>query len=175
MTIRPVVLLIVLILAVLAQRILELRMADRNHRKLLEGGAVEYGAGHYPLFFLLHGGWLAGWIVEAWLRGPRLAPGWLLWLLLLGCAEILRYWTLSTLGERWTTHIVVLPGERPARAGPYRLLPHPNYLAVALELAAVPMLFGAWITALVSSVLDAGLLLGIRIPAEKKAWRTSAD
>jgi methyltransferase len=169
------VLLGIMVLGVLLQRLTELRATARNHRTLRDTGAVEHGAGHYPLFFLLHGTWLSAWPLEAWLRGPALSPLWPLWLLLLAAAEVLRYWTRSVLHERWTTRILVVPGEAPVRRGPYRFLRHPNYLAVVLELAAVPLLFGAWVTASITGSLNAALLLLIRIPAEEAAWKEAAS
>jgi methyltransferase len=160
---------------IILQRLLELRLAARNRAGALAAGAREVGAGHYPLFFLLHTSWLVGWTGEALARGPHLSRGWSLWLALFGLAQALRYWAITSLGQRWNTRILVIPVALPVRRGPYRWLDHPNYLAVALELATVPLLFGAWLTALVASVLNALLLLGIRIPAEEKALQSQND
>ncbi len=154
---------------IVIQRLAELRLARRNRVWALRAGAKEFGAGHYPLFFVLHTGWLLGWLVEAWWRGPILSRFWIAWLVLFVLAQLLRYWAIISLGRFWNTRILVIPGQSPVRRGPYRYLAHPNYVAVGLELASVPLIFGAWITALVVSLLNAGLLLGIRIPAEKAA------
>lgn len=170
---RPTVVLALLAAAVIVQRLAELRLARRNEQWARSRGAVEYGAGHYPAFFLLHAGWLAGWISEASLGGPVIAAEWPAWLALFAGAEALRYWAIASLGRRWNTRILVLPGEPPVRRGPYRYVRHPNYIAVAVELAAVPLLFDAWITALVAGVLNAVLLLAIRIPAEEQALAAS--
>lgn len=164
------------ILAVLAstivlQRLLELRLARRNERWARKRGAKEHGRRHYPLFFLLHGGWLLGWVVESHWRGVRLAEAWGLWLALFLLASALRYWAITTLGRRWNTRILVLEGSTPITQGPYRFVAHPNYIAVGLELLAVPMMFGAWWTASVASVLNLALLLGVRIPVEERALR----
>jgi methyltransferase len=167
----PWALLLALIVIVLIQRITELRLARRNEQWAREQGAREVGAGHYPLFFLLHGSWAAGWITEALLRGPALAPHWWAWLIGFVFAEILRYWAIGTLGRRWNTRILVIDGLPPIRTGPYRFIAHPNYLAVAIELACIPMIFGAWMTALVATALNAMLLLGLRIPCEQRAVR----
>lgn len=157
------------------QRVLELRLARRNEAWARSRGAVEHGAGHYPLFFLLHGGWLVGWVGEALARGPSLASGWPLPLAAFALAQVLRYWAIRSLGPRWNTRILVLPGAPRIRRGPYGLFPHPNYVAVCIELAAVPLVFGAWITAAVATVLNAALLLGVRIPAENEALHTAEE
>lgn len=157
------------------QRVLELRLAKRNEAWARSRGAVEHGAGHYPLFFLLHGGWLLGWVGEALARGPSLSPGWPLALAAFALAQVIRYWAIRSLGPRWNTRILVLPGTPRSRRGPYGLIPHPNYLAVCIELAAAPLVFGAWITAAVATVLNAALLLGVRIPAENAALQAAED
>jgi len=159
----------ILVGLIVAQRLAELRLANRNERWIRAQGGEEHAPEHYPLFFLLHGGWLLGWVAEAWLRGPELAPAWAAWAALFLGAQVLRYWTIRTLGRRWTTRILTLPDRPPIRTGPFRLLRHPNYLAVAVELLAVPMILGAWVTALVATILNAALLLGVRIPAEERA------
>lgn len=162
-------LLLALVVAVAAQRLLELRLARRNAAWARARGAREYGADHYPLFFLLHGAWLLAWPLEAWARGPQLASAAPLWLALFALAQALRYWAIASLGRRWNTRIFVLPGEPPIRRGPYRLLAHPNYVAVVIELAALPLAFGATWTAAIIGALDLALLLGVRIPAETRA------
>lgn len=167
--VSPPVAVVGLWLLIVAQRLLELRVAKRNEAWAREHGAVERGAGHYPLFFVLHTGWLLAWPVEAWLGGPRLAAGWWLALAAFGAAQLLRYWAITSLGRRWNTRILVLPGEPRLRVGPYRFVPHPNYVAVVIELAAAPLCFGAWWTAATVSVLNLALLLGVRIPAEARA------
>lgn len=153
------------------QRGLELRLARRNEAWARTQGAVEHGARHYPLFFLLHGGWLAGWVIEALGTGPTLWPGWPLAIGAFALAQALRYWAIATLGPRWNTRILVLPGAPRIRRGPYRVFSHPNYVAVCIELFAVPAIFGAWITAALATVLNAALLVGVRIPAENAALR----
>jgi methyltransferase len=159
---------------VVIQRITELRLARRNEQWAREQGAREVGAEHYPLFFGLHGSWGIGWIVEALIRGPSLHPYWWAWLAGFVSAEILRYWAIVTLGPRWNTRILVIDGLPEIRTGPYRFIAHPNYLAVALELICIPMMFGAWVTAVVATVLNAMLLLGVRIPREQRAVREAA-
>lgn len=161
---------LVVVLLVAAQRLAELAVARRNTARLLAQGAAEHGAGHYPLIVLLHAAWLVSLplIVPA---GQRPDP-WLLGLFVL--LQPLRVWVIASLGGRWTTRVIVLPGALPVRSGPYRWLRHPNYLIVAAEIALLPLAFGAWEHALVFSLLNAFVLLGIRIPCESRALSTDA-
>lgn len=163
-----------LVLAIAIQRVLELRLAARNEAWARKQGAVEFGADHYRLFFVLHTAWLLAWPTEAWLRGLERGAGWPAWVGAFAAAEALRYWAITSLGSRWNTRVLVLPGAAPLRSGPYRWFAHPNYVAVALELFAVPMIWQAGVTAVVTGVLNLALLLGIRIPCETRAlaWAT---
>jgi methyltransferase len=155
----------------IVQRLVELALARRNRQWVVALGAVEFGARHYPLFFLIHGAWLLGWLTEALTGGPQLSSWWPAWLLLFGAAQALRYWCIYSLGHYWNTRILVVPGATAIRRGPYRYLPHPNYLAVALELAAVPMIFGCWLTAAAATVVNGILLVAVRIPQEEEALK----
>ena len=157
---------------VAAQRVLELRLARRNELWAREQGAVEHGASHYPLFFMLHGGWLVGLVVEAWVR-DGLAALWPVWLAAFVLAQALRYWAIASLGRRWNTRVLVLPGAALVRTGPYHWLRHPNYVAVVIELASLPLVFGAVWTAAIAGVLNLALLLGVRIPCENRALSSS--
>ena len=154
----------ILILAfVTLQRGSELLLARRNTRVLLAAGAHEVGASHYPLIVILHVAWLA----TLWLLAPGRPIVWPLIGLfaLLQCA---RLWVLATLGARWTTRIIVLPGAPLVAGGPFRLLRHPNYAVVVAEIAVLPLAFGLWWIALVFSLLNA-LVLAVRIRAESEA------
>lgn len=153
---------------VVLQRLLELRLAQANLRWALARGGQEYGREHYPLFFLLHIGWMLGWLLEGLARHQS-SPIWGFWLLVFLLAQGLRYWAIGSLGRYWNTRIVIVPGGQRITRGPYRYLRHPNYLAVALELLSLPLAFNAWVTALAATVLNAWLLLCVRIPAEEKA------
>ena len=156
----------VLVLAlVTAQRLGELLLARRNTRRLLAKGAREAGAGHYAFIVVLHGAWLAGlWIlVLAWSR-EAVVP----WLAAYLVLQALRVWVIATLGERWTTRIIVLPGAPLVRGGPYRVLAHPNYVVVAGEIAVLPLAFGLPLYAAVFSLLNA-VALAIRLRAETRA------
>jgi len=160
----------ILILALVTlQRLGELALARRNTRRLLARGAVEAGAEHYPILVGLHAGWLAGLWWIAWDR-----PADLVWLGVYVVLQVLRVWTLASLGERWTTRIITLPGEPLVRRGPYRFLPHPNYLVVAGEIATLPIVFHLWAYAAVFSLLNAAILW-IRIRAETRALRPPAE
>jgi methyltransferase len=160
----------VVLALVAAQRLLELARARRNTRRLLARGGVEHGAAHYPLIVGLHAAWLVSLALAV---PPDTLPRWP-WLLLFFCLQPVRWWILASLGDRWTTRIVVVPGEPDVRRGPYRLLRHPNYWLVALEILALPLAFGAWRVALLFTLLNAALIWGVRIPAEERALRGAA-
>lgn len=149
---------------VAAQRLWELRLADRNTRRLLAEGAVEIGAAHYPLFIVLHASWLAAIaIVTPWTTVPNL---W--WLALYVLLQFGRLWVISTLGRFWTTRIITLPGAPLATRGPYRFVRHPNYVVASLEILVLPLVFGQVWIALVWSVANA-LLVAWRIRIEDRA------
>jgi methyltransferase len=156
---------IAVLAAVTAQRLGELAVARRNTARLLAKGGVEHGADHYPLIVALHAAWLAGLWLLAWDRPIRIA-----WLIAYLTLQLVRAWTLITLGPRWTTRIITVPGETPVRRGPYRFLSHPNYVVVAGEVAILPLVFGLWTYALVFSLAN-GAVLAVRLRAETEAWR----
>ena len=145
------------------QRLVELQLADRNSRRLLAEGAVEFSRGHYPFIVALHMLWLAA--LWWWAPGRPIDIPLLLFFALL---QLGRIWVIATLGERWTTRIIVKPGAPLVRKGPYRFLNHPNYLIVTLEIAVLPMVFGLWRIALLFSLLNA-IILAIRIKEENRA------
>jgi methyltransferase len=154
---------IVILALVTIERLGELWLANRNTKRLLAEGAREHGAGHYPLIVALHASWLAA----LWWLAPT-QPIEPLWLALFFLIEIGRLWVLATLGERWTTRIIVLPDAPLVRRGPYRFVDHPNYLVVTAEILVLPLAFGLWRTALVFSAINA-ILLTIRIHTENRA------
>jgi methyltransferase len=161
----------IMVIVIVVQRISELIISRRNYRWAMERGGVESGQGHYWMFFVLHIGWLVGVIVEAGQNDGNLSDLYLIPLAGYLLAQVVRYWAIATLGKQWNTRIVVIPGMSVVTRGPYRWLRHPNYVAVALELFCVPLMFDAWVTAIAASIVNAVVLLGVRIPAEIKALR----
>lgn len=160
---------VLLVLAVGIERLAELRVARRNAAWSAERGGREHGAGHYPVMVVLHTGLLVGAVVEVVVadRPAHLALA-LPMLALVGGSQALRWWCIRTLGPRWNTKIIVVPGLAPVRSGPYARLSHPNYVAVVVEGLALPLVHTAWITALVFSLCNA-VLLTVRIRAEDAA------
>jgi len=154
---------ILLLAFVTAERLAELWLARRNTRALLVRGAVEHAPGHYPLIVALHALWLAG----LWLFGSS-QPVSIFWFLVFVLLQAGRLWVLMTLGPRWTTRIIVLPGAPLVEKGPYRFVSHPNYLVVIGEIAVLPLCFGLVWFAVVFSLANA-LVLAIRIRAESAA------
>ena len=131
-------------------------------------GAVERGAGHYPVMVGIHALWLVSTLVEGLLRGPETPWWWPVPLAAFLLVQPLRYWAILSLGESWNVRVLVVPGRRLVRSGPYRYFTHPNYVVVAVEVLTLPLIFGAWVTALVFSVLNASFLY-VRIREEERA------
>ena len=145
------------------QRLAELVYARRNTQRLLGRGGREAGSGHYPFIILVHTGWLGA----LWLLAPGREVHWpLLFLFLL--LQPARLWVIAALGGRWTTRIIVMPGERLVRRGPYRFVKHPNYLIVAAEIALLPLAFGL-VTLAITFTLANAVMLWIRISEEERA------
>jgi methyltransferase len=159
----------VLVLAVGLERVAELAVSQRNAAWSLARGGVESGRGHYPFMVVLHTGLLVGALAEVWLRRPDVVPV-LAWsmLALVVLAQGLRWWCIATLGRQWNTRVIVVPGAARVTGGPYRWIPHPNYVAVVVEGLALPLVHSAWITAVVFTALN-GLLLATRVRAEDAA------
>ena len=154
------------------ERLAELVVSNRNAAWSLERGGRETGQRHYPFMVVLHSGLLVGMLVEAWVRRPDV-PAALAWsmLALAIASQALRWWCITTLGPRWNTRVIVVPGLAPVTGGPYRFFRHPNYVAVVVEGVALPLVHGAWITAVVFSILNAALLT-VRIRVEDEALRS---
>ncbi|WP_354639206.1 isoprenylcysteine carboxyl methyltransferase family protein [Kitasatospora camelliae] len=159
----------VLILLVAAERMAELAVARRNAAWSRARGGTEYGRGHYPPMVLLHTALLLGCLLEPLLAARPFTPvlGWPMLALALA-AQGLRWWCVAALGPRWNTRVIVVPGLPLVTGGPYRWLRHPNYVAVAVEGLALPLVHGAWVTAGCFTVLNLALM-GVRIRCEETA------
>jgi len=158
-----------------AERLFELALSRRNAARAIARGGRESGQAHFPLLVVLHTGFLVSCAVESGFRPFPGAPGWTA----LGVAlfaQGLRYWAVASLGDRWNVRVIVVPGDPPVERGPYRFVRHPNYAAVVLEMAAVPLIHGCYWTAAVFSALH-GLALRVRIRAEEAAlgpaWKSA--
>jgi methyltransferase len=160
---------VLLLGAVTAERLGELWWAHANTASLLSKGAREFSASHYPAIVLLH----AFWLVSLWIFGWA-NPVNSIWLAIFVVLQVLRVWMLATLGRRWTTRIIVLPGAPLIRSGPYRFLSHPNYFVVTGEIAISPLCLGLPWLSLVFSLANA-LVLTIRIRAENAALNGPFD
>jgi methyltransferase len=158
---------VLLIAAVAVERIAELVVSQRNLSWSRDRGGVEFGARHYPAMVVLHTALLAGCLVEAWYRPFLPALGWPMLAVVLA-AQGLRWWCIATLGHQWNTRVVVIPDAARVTRGPYRFIPHPNYVAVVVEGIALPLVHTAWATALVFTVLNF-FVLRSRIGVENAA------
>jgi len=158
------------IAAVAVERLIELVVSARHARWAFARGGVEAGQGHFPAMVALHAGLLVACLVEVHAAGRPFLPllGWAAFVAALG-SQGLRWWCIATLGPQWNTRVIVVPGMPLVTRGPYRWLRHPNYLAVAVEGVALPLVHTAWLTAIAFTVLNAVLLLRFRIPAEERA------
>jgi methyltransferase len=145
------------------QRLAELVLAQRNTRRLKAAGGVEFGGSHYPVMVALHAVWLAG----LWLLGAHNAVD-PVWLAVFAALQVARVWVIASLGPRWTTRVIVMPGETLKTCGPYNFIRHPNYVVVALEIAVAPLALGLWAFAAVFGLLNLALL-AVRIRCENSA------
>jgi len=151
----------IILLSVALQRGVELVYSARNTARIRQRGGIEFGRGHYPFMVLLHAGWLIS-IAVGVTRDPivRLFP-----LTIFAALQILRVWVIATLGPFWTTRVLSVPGEPLVRRGPYRYFRHPNYLIVIGEIAALPLVFGQVVNAVMFSVLNLAMI----------AWRVRIE
>ncbi|MFA3875710.1 isoprenylcysteine carboxyl methyltransferase family protein [Streptomyces sp. MMCC 100] len=165
---------VLLVVAVAAERVAELGVARRNAAWTLARAGVEHGRGHYPVMVALHTGLLVCCLLEPLLADrPFLSA--LAWpmLALALLAQALRWWCIASLGPYWNTRVIVVPGARLIGAGPYRFLRHPNYVAVVVEVAALPLVHSAWLTAAVFTVANS-MLLTVRLRCENTALAQAA-
>ena len=165
----------ILILLVSGERILELIISKRNLRWSFDQGGIEFGRSHYKYMVVIHVGLLGGCLVETWLTRPEFHPllSWTMFVFAMG-SQALRWWCILTLGKRWNTLVVIIPGLRAISNGPYKWLKHPNYLAVVIEGVALPMVGFAWRTAIIFTFLNI-FVLAARLRVENKALATLAQ
>ena len=156
------------------ERVAELVVSTRNAAWSVRQGGVETGRRHYLVMVVLHTALLVGALVEVWLRRPDFFPllGFTALALVLA-SQALRWWCITALGRQWSTRVIVVPGMTVVRRGPYAWVPHPNYVAVVVEGAALPLVHTAWLTAVVFTALNAALLT-VRIRVENAALRSLA-
>lgn len=158
--------------AVVVERLVELVVSKRHAEALLARGGREYGAGHYPAMVALHTAFLAGCALEPVLLARPFVSSLAYPMLAVAiAAQAVRWWAIATLGVHWSTRVIVLPGAPRIGSGPYRLFPHPNYVAVVAEGLALPLIHGAWLTAIAFTALNAWLLT-VRIRTENAALAT---
>lgn len=155
---------------VVLQRLIELFVARRNEKWMRSQGAFEAGAAHYPIMVTMHIAFFVSFLLEVVVLGRTLSPIWIVLLGIFLLTQAARIWCLLSLGKFWNTKIIILPGAAVVRRGPYRWIRHPNYLIVTIELLVLPLLFGAYFTAILYSLLNIWML-SVRIPAEEKALK----
>lgn len=160
--------------AVAVERLVELVVSKRHARSMLARGGREYGARHYPVMVAVHVALLLGCVLEVAVADRPFVP-WLGWAMLavVLASQALRWWCITTLGEQWSTRVIVSPHVPLVSRGPYRFLRHPNYVAVVAEGAALPLVHSAWLTATVFTGLNAALLT-VRVRVENAALGTAA-
>lgn len=153
---------------------MELVIAKRNEKWMKNRGAVEFGQEHYPFIVLMHMLFFIVLLFEVIFFNKEISHAWPILLVFFVAAQAGRIWALSSLGRFWNTKIIVLPGSNPIRRGPYRFLKHPNYVIVGIELLVIPLLFNAYLTAILFTLLNL-VMLSIRIPAEELALAQLTD
>ncbi|MBA2173925.1 hypothetical protein H0266_03330 [Halobacillus locisalis] len=152
------------------QRLSELAIASSNKKWMLARGGKETGEGHYFLFILLHSLFFVSIAAEYFWTPFQLT--WSFWVALVAfiLLQVMRIWCIATLGRRWNTRIIILPDEEPIQKGIYRFMSHPNYVIVFFELLVIPVLFHAYLTAVIFPILHV-LVLTVRVPAEERALK----
>ncbi|WP_307859162.1 isoprenylcysteine carboxyl methyltransferase family protein [Herbiconiux sp. SYSU D00978] len=166
---------VLFILATGVERLVEMVISRRHAAIVIGRGGREYGRGQMAFMIPLHTALLLGCLIEPIALNREFTPWTGVPLLVIAIAcQLLRYWCIHSLGEYWNTRVIVQPGMTLSARGPYRFLPHPNYLVVIVEGIALPLVYNAWITAIAFTVLNAVLLFGFRIPLEERALREAS-
>lgn len=159
---------------VIVQRLIEVIVAKRNEKRMLAAGAFEAGASHYPYMIALHVCFFIALISEVLFFERSISP-WFLWLFALFIlVQALRVWCLVSLGSYWNTKIIILPGADVVKKGPYKLIRHPNYFVVCVEILLLPLMFQAYLTAICFTLLNFAML-SVRIPAEENALKEATN
>ena len=160
---------LILIFFTAIERLIEVRVSNRNAKWSFEQGGLEFGKEHYPFMVILHTGFLIACVVEAFLFPRPLSEPWFLTGvgMALGC-QAFRWWCITSLGKQWNTRVILVPNFKRITAGPYKHFSHPNYMVVALEGLVLPLIVKAWFTAITFAILNAGLMW-VRIRMEEKA------
>jgi methyltransferase len=159
---------------IIVERILELVVSQRHARASLAEGGIEYGQGHFPVMVALHVGLILGCVIEPIVTHAPFIPALAYpMIVVVIAANALRWWCIATLGPRWSARVIVIPDKPLVHDGPYKWLAHPNYVAVVVEGAALPLIGSAWITALTFTALNAWLLT-VRLRCETRALATAA-
>ena len=162
-----------ILVVVIIQRLVELFIAKRNEKAMLAKGAYEVGASHYPFMILLHSSFFISLLIEVLYFKSMFTPNYVLLLIFL-LLQLLRVWCLVSLGMFWNTKIIILPGANVVVKGPYSYIRHPNYLVVCLEIAVLPLMFQAYVTAICFTILNS-IMLSVRIPVEEKALKEATN
>ncbi len=164
----------IVISIVILQRLVELVVAKRNEKWMRGQGAFEAGAAHYPVMVSMHIAFFISLIAEVFLFGKSLSSVWIIFLVIFLVTQLARIWCLTSLGKFWNTKIIILPGADVVQKGPYKWIRHPNYLIVATELLVLPLMFGAYLTAIIFTLLNVWML-SVRIPLEEKALKEATN
>ena len=159
---------------VIVQRLIELLVARRNEQWMKSQGAIEAGASHYRYMVAMHVCFFVSLIAEVFYFDLSPPPLWPVWLCIFLLAQVMRIWCLASLGKYWNTKIIVLPGANVVRRGPYKFIRHPNYVIVATELIVLPLLFNAYFTAILFTLLNIWMMT-VRIPEEEEALKNETD
>ena len=158
---------IIFITVVIVQRICELILSKRNENHLISKGAIEYDKEGYKYIVLMHNLFFISVIIEFVFLERQINEYWKILLIIFICTQLLRYCAIFSLGKRWNTKILVLPNSEPIRSGLYKHLKHPNYIAVVIEIAVIPLLFSCYYTAIAFSILNL-IVLKRRIRIEEE-------
>jgi methyltransferase len=164
----------ILLAILIIQRLTELWIARKNEAWMREHGAYEVGKSHYKYIVAVHVMFFVSLLLEVQYTDRGIAEWWMIPFFFFIVAQILRVWSITSLGRYWNTRIIILPGINVVSKGPYRFLRHPNYLIVATEILVIPLIFQAYFTAILFTLLNA-LVLSIRIPIEEKALKEATN